>query len=43
MGFGFGSKVSYDFYSIAQAYYPQDYSDYGVFSITPFVSFMLKK
>ena len=42
MGFGFGSKVSYDFYSIAQAYYPEDYSNYGIFSITPFISFVLK-
>ncbi len=42
LGIGFGSKVSYDFYSIAQAYFPQDYSNYGVFSVTPFISFVLK-
>ena len=42
MGIGFGSKVSYDFYSIAQAYFPEDYSNYGIFSVTPFISFMLK-
>ena len=42
MGIGFGSKVSYDFYSVAQAYFPEDYSNYGVFSVTPFISFMLK-
>ena len=43
MGIGFGSKVSYDFYSILQAYYPEDYSKYNVFSVTPFISFMLRK
>ena len=42
MGFGFGSKISYDFYSISQVYFPNDYSNYGIFSITPFISFMLK-
>ena len=42
MGIGFGSKVSYDFYSVAQAYFPEDYSNYGIFSVTPFISFMLK-
>ena len=42
MGIGFGSKVSYDFYSVAQAYFPDDYSNYGIFSVTPFISFMLK-
>ena len=42
MGIGFGSKVSYDFYSVAQAYFPKDYSNYGIFSVTPFISFMLK-
>ena len=42
MGIGFGSKVSYDFYSVAQAYFPEDYSDYDIFSVTPFISFMLK-
>ena len=43
MGIGFGSKVSYDFYSVAQAYFPKDYSNYGIFSVTPFISFMLRK
>ena len=42
LGLGFGSKITYDFYSIVQAYYPEDYSKYGIFSLTPFVSFMLK-
>lgn len=42
MGIGFGSKASYDFYSVAQAYFPEDYSNYGIFSVTPFISFMLK-
>ena len=41
-GISFGTKLSYDFYSIVQAYYPQDYSRYGVFSVTPFISFVLK-
>lgn len=43
MGIGFGSKVGYDFYSVAQAYYPDDYSKYRIFSVTPFISFMLRK
>ena len=43
LGLGFGSKVSYDFYSVAQAYYPEDYSKYRIFSVTPFISFMLRK
>lgn len=42
VGIGFGSKVSYDLYSVAQIYFAEEYSKYNILTVTPFISFMLK-